>query len=100
MVDAAYAALKKVGGTGVEIIASETGWPTDGSTGATAENAQRYVNNLIQHVLSGVGTPKRPGKDIETYIFAMFNEDLKPGGVEQHWGLYNPNLSEVCHAKL
>ncbi|XP_073025017.1 putative glucan endo-1,3-beta-glucosidase GVI [Primulina eburnea] len=100
MVDAAYAALEKVGGTGVEIIVSETGWPTDGSSEATVENAQRYVNNLIQHVSSGAGTPRRPGKDIETYIFAMFNEDLKPGGVEQHWGLYYPNLVEVYHANF
>ncbi|KZV46943.1 glucan endo-1,3-beta-glucosidase GVI [Dorcoceras hygrometricum] len=100
MVDAAYAALEKVGGASVEIIAAETGWPTDGSSVATISNAQIYVNNLIQHVSSGVGTPRRPGKVIDTYIFAMFNEDLKPAGVEQHWGLYYPNLIEVYHANF
>ncbi|KAI3471136.1 hypothetical protein Pfo_027799 [Paulownia fortunei] len=100
MVDAVYAALEKVGGSDVEIVVTETGWPSDGGRGASIENAQTYVNNLIKLVSSGQGTPKEPGKDIDTYIFAMFNEDLKPDGVEQHWGLYYPNVTEVYHANF
>ncbi|KAL0358955.1 UNVERIFIED_CONTAM: putative glucan endo-1,3-beta-glucosidase GVI [Sesamum angustifolium] len=78
MVDAFHAALESVGGSNVEVVVSETGWPSDGGRDASVENAQTYNNNLIRLVSSGEGTPRRPGKDIDTYIFAMFNENLKP----------------------
>ncbi|XP_047965364.1 putative glucan endo-1,3-beta-glucosidase GVI [Salvia hispanica] len=94
MTDAAYAALEKVGAGGVEIIVSETGWPSAGGVEAGVENAQTYVNNLIGHVTSS-GTPRRPGKQVEAYIFALFNENMKPEGVEQHWGLFYPDLTPV-----
>lgn len=95
MTDAAYSALEKVGASDVEIIVSETGWPTDGSADASVANAGAYVNNLIAHVSTGSGTPRRPGKEIQAYIFAMFNENQKPQGVEQHWGLHYPDLTPV-----
>lgn len=97
MVDAVHAALEKAGGPDVEVVVAETGWPTEGSADASIENAKTFNNNLIKHVSSGQGTPRRPGKAIEAYIFSLFNEDLKPDGVEQHWGLYYPNMTEVYH---
>ncbi|KAG5616990.1 hypothetical protein H5410_016814 [Solanum commersonii] len=85
MVDALYAALEKVGQPGLDVVISETGWPSGGDVYATIYNAQTYVNNLIAHVASGKGTPRKPGKVVETYIFALFNENQKPvacmGGV-------------------
>ncbi|XP_073027636.1 putative glucan endo-1,3-beta-glucosidase GVI [Primulina eburnea] len=100
MVDTVYAALEKIGGENIEIVVSETGWPTEGGTDASIGNAQIYVNNLIGLVSSGQGTPRRPNKNVDTYIFAFFNEDLKPEGTERHWGLYYPDLTEVYHANL
>ncbi|XP_020699651.1 glucan endo-1,3-beta-glucosidase-like, partial [Dendrobium catenatum] len=89
-VDALYAALEKVGGNNVAIVVSESGWPSDGGVGATTENAQTYVSNLIRHV--GQGTPKRPGNYIDTFIFSMFDENMKqPQGTENHYGLFNPD---------
>ncbi|XP_042058710.1 putative glucan endo-1,3-beta-glucosidase GVI [Salvia splendens] len=97
MTDAAHAALEKIGAGELEIVAAESGWPSGGGNDATVENAQTYVNNLIGHVASGKGTPRRPGKQVEAYIFALFNENMKPEGIEQHWGMFYPNLTHVYH---
>lgn len=97
MVDAIHAALEKAGGPDIKVIVSETGWPTVGNTDASIKNARIYNNNLIKHVSSGQGTPRRPGKELEAYIFALFNENLKPEGVEQNWGLFYPNMTQVYH---
>ncbi|KAI3943780.1 hypothetical protein MKW98_004285 [Papaver atlanticum] len=97
MTDAAYAAIEKVGGSNVDIVIAESGWPS-GENGniATIPNAQTYVNNLISHVSGTSGTPKKPGKSIETYIFALFNENMKGGlPTERHFGLYFPDMTEI-----
>ncbi|KAJ3669224.1 hypothetical protein LUZ60_011174 [Juncus effusus] len=95
IVDSVYAAMENSGGPDVQLVVSETGWPSSGGTGASVENARIYNNNVVQHVKNG--TPRRPNKELETYLFAMFNENQKPEGVEQNFGLYRPDMSEVYH---
>jgi len=105
IVDAVHAALGRVaasggggGGGAVDVVVSETGWPSGGAgAGASVENAAAYVNNVVRHVGSGRGTPRRPGRAVEAFVFAMFNENQKPEGVEQHFGLFEPDMTEVYH---
>ncbi|KAJ0044547.1 hypothetical protein Pint_05101 [Pistacia integerrima] len=53
-----------------------------------------YNRNLMRHVTSGVGTPLMPNRTFETYIFALFNEDLKQGPTsERNFGLFEPDLT-------
>nr|AFP23132.1 beta-1,3-glucanase [Pyrus pyrifolia] len=92
LLDAQYAALEKAGAPNVEIVVSESGWPFEGGNQATPENAATFYQNLIKHVTSTTGTPKRPGKAIETYLFAMFDENLKAGNAdEKHFGIFTPD---------
>ncbi|XP_050219070.1 putative glucan endo-1,3-beta-glucosidase GVI [Mercurialis annua] len=101
MVDTMYSAVEKLGGTSVRIVVSETGWPSaQNGDIATISNAQDYVNNVLAHVNSSVGTPKRPGHSTETYIFALFNENLKAPGTEQNFGMYYPDMSEVYPVRI
>ncbi|KAG1359147.1 glucan endo-1,3-beta-glucosidase 11 [Cocos nucifera] len=95
-VDAVRSAIAAAGGgKGVEVRVSETGWPSAGDedeAGATAENAARYNGNLMRMVAEGKGTPMAPGAPLHVYVFALFNENLKPGPAsERHYGLFKPD---------
>uniref|UniRef100_A0A251TH58 Putative glycoside hydrolase family 17 n=1 Tax=Helianthus annuus TaxID=4232 RepID=A0A251TH58_HELAN len=92
MYDAYFAAQSHLGGSNVEIVVSESGWPSTEGDVATTENAGTYYRNLISHVKSSSGTPARPGRSIETYLFAMFDENMKPGKeTEKHFGVFFPD---------
>lgn len=99
--DAMVAAMAAVGYGDVRIAVSETGWPTVGDSnelGANITNAEIYNQNLVNQILSNptVGTPMRPGVFIPTFIFALYNEDLKPGSTtERNWGLLYPTGDPV-----
>jgi hypothetical protein len=87
-VDTLYSALEKAGIANVNIVVSESGWPSAGNPTTTIENAETYHTNLIK--FSKNGTPKRPGY-LETYLFTMFDENQKgPTETEKHFGLFFP----------
>nr|CAA77085.1 glucan endo-1,3-beta-D-glucosidase [Triticum aestivum] len=98
MVDAVYAALEKAGAPGVKVVISESGWPSAGGFAASADNARTYNQGLINHV--GGGTPKKR-EALETYIFAMFNENQKTGdATERSFGLFNPDKSPAYNIQF
>ncbi|KAF9685101.1 hypothetical protein SADUNF_Sadunf03G0019300 [Salix dunnii] len=96
-VDAGYAALEKAGFPKMEIIVSETGWASRGDpdeAGASLENARTYNHNLRKRLAKKKGTPYRPKLALRAYIFALFNENLKPGPTsERNFGLFKPDGS-------
>lgn len=96
-VDAVRSALNSMGFKNVEILVAETGWPYKGDSnevGPSLENARAYNGNLIAHLRSMVGTPLMPGKSVDTYLFALYDEDLKPGPAsERAFGLYKSDLT-------
>ncbi|CAM6128285.1 unnamed protein product [Calypogeia fissa] len=103
-VDAAYAAMAKLGHTDINVVVSETGWPSFGDpdeVGVSITNAQTYITNLLQHVNSNAGTPNKPNVGIDVYIFALFNENQKPGpNSERNFGLFLPDETPVYNVGL
>ena len=104
-------ALTAAGYPNMTIIFGEIGWPTDGTLSATTELAQKFNNELINHLQSGKGTPLRPNIQIEAYLFSLLDEDIKsidPGPFERHWGIfyydgiakYQLNLAGPCPITL
>ncbi|KAG4921601.1 hypothetical protein AAZX31_18G145200 [Glycine max] len=106
MVDAVYFAMKRLGFPGVRIFIAETGWPNGGDLdqiGANTYNAATYNRNFIKKVTKKprVGTPARPGSALPSFLFALFNENQKPGpSTERHFGLLHPNGSRVYDVDL
>ncbi|XP_040381202.1 glucan endo-1,3-beta-glucosidase 11-like [Oryza brachyantha] len=103
-VDAVAFAAARLGYGGVPVYVSETGWPSKGDAdevGATVENARAYNRNLLLRQAAGEGTPLRPRQRLEVYLFALFNEDMKPGPTsERNYGLYQPDGRMVYNVGL
>ncbi|XP_012072111.1 glucan endo-1,3-beta-glucosidase 14 [Jatropha curcas] len=103
-VDAAIFAMARLGYSGIEVRISETGWPSKGDPneiGATIENAAIYNRNLLRRQLENEGTPLRPQMKLEVYLFALFNEDMKPGPTsERNYGLYQPDCTMAYNVGL
>ncbi|KAK7246295.1 hypothetical protein RIF29_41158 [Crotalaria pallida] len=89
MLDSVHAAIDNTKIGYVEVVVSESGWPSDGGFGASYDAARIYLDNLIFHVKGG--TPRRPWKATEVYLFAMFDENQKNPELEKHFGLFSPN---------
>ncbi|KAL7160619.1 hypothetical protein ABFS83_01G108200 [Erythranthe nasuta] len=98
-IDAAHSAMEKLGYKNVCLQISETGWPSKGDgdeAGASPENARKYNGNLLKLISEKKGTPKRPNMDLNVYVFALFNENQKPGPTsERNFGLFKPDGTPV-----
>lgn len=99
LLDATFMGMKRLGYGDVEIVIGETGWPSLGESfepQCTVANAASYNGGLVSKYITGKGTPLMPHKKFETYIFSLFNENVKPGSLaERNWGLFRPDFSPV-----
>ncbi|KAL5799995.1 hypothetical protein ACOSQ4_032879 [Xanthoceras sorbifolium] len=97
--DAVYTAMKAIGYADVGIVIAETGWPSAGDANQAAcsvDNAKSFNGNVVWRVTRRIGTPLMPKKKFETYIFALFNENQKPGATsEKNFGLFKPDFTPV-----
>ncbi|CAI0379374.1 unnamed protein product [Linum tenue] len=97
--DAVYAAMSAIQYDAVKMVVTETGWPSLGDSnevGASQANAQSYNGNLVNRVLTGNGTPLRPNEPLDVFLFALFNENKKPGPTsERNYGLFYPSEQKV-----
>lgn len=102
--DALFFALEALNFRSLRVMVTETGWPSKGGPkepATTPENAATYIGNLVRHVINNTGTPSRPGQEIDTYIFALFNENRKPGlESERNWGLFYPDETKVYNVDI
>jgi hypothetical protein len=102
--DAVYSAMERLGYGDISLAVSETGWPSNGDPdeiGCGITNAATYNGNLIKLVSSNAGTPLRPGSSFDVFIFALFNEDMKPGpSSERNFGLFNVDETPVYNVGL
>ncbi|KAM1411620.1 hypothetical protein COP1_024287 [Malus domestica] len=98
-IDAVFAAMSALKYDDINMVVSETGWPSKGDSvevGASVENAAAYNGNLVRRILTGGGTPLRPKAELTVYLFALFNEDKKFGPTsERNYGLFFPNERKV-----
>ncbi|KAF7848490.1 hypothetical protein BT93_L1900 [Corymbia citriodora subsp. variegata] len=96
IVDAFYWAMEKEGVSSVDAVVSESGWPSAGDgLWTTPLLAQTYNQNFLKKFIARQATPKRPDHYLEGFIYGMFNENKKPAGVDQHWGLFNSDGTPV-----
>ncbi|XP_056690956.1 probable glucan endo-1,3-beta-glucosidase A6 [Spinacia oleracea] len=101
MLDSVYFSMSKLGFSNIPIFIAETGWPNQGDLdqpGANDYNAAIYNRNLIKKIVADppFGTPARPGTIIPTFLFSLYNENLKYGPrTERYWGLLKPDGTPV-----
>jgi len=99
IIDATYNSIQAMNFTGIPVLVTASGWPWRGGPNekaATVDNALAYNTNLIRHVLNNSGTPSQPMNQSRTYIFELFNEDLRSGPEsEKSWGIMFPNATTV-----
>ncbi|XP_071687652.1 probable glucan endo-1,3-beta-glucosidase A6 [Rutidosis leptorrhynchoides] len=106
MLDALYFAMKRAGYPETRIFIAETGWPNGGDIdqiGGNIYNAAVYNRNVVKWLTRkpAPGTPLKPGIVFPSFIFALYNENLKPGpGTERHFGLLYPNGTSIYEIDL
>ena len=62
--------------------------------GVGLEEARDFIAGVIRVCSGGKGTPMMPGRRFETYVFSLFDENLKPRlGAERNFGIFNMDFT-------
>ncbi|CAM8884267.1 unnamed protein product [Rhodiola kirilowii] len=106
MLDSFYFAMDKLGYSNVRLWIAETGWPNGcdyDQIGGNVFNAATYNRNVVKRLSSKppIGTPAKPNVVLPTFLFSLYNENLKGGpSTERNWGLYYPNGTSIYEIEL
>ncbi|XP_004251443.2 LOW QUALITY PROTEIN: glucan endo-1,3-beta-glucosidase [Solanum lycopersicum] len=115
MVDAVIAAMAVSGYENVPLILTETGWPSNDEHMNAEESqmyAEKYLQGLISHLKSGLGTPLRKEGAAQAYIYQLFDDGpesnskknnlTSDGGetVHQYWGVMYHNMTMKYNIKF
>ncbi|KAG6638071.1 probable glucan endo-1,3-beta-glucosidase BG4 [Carya illinoinensis] len=88
LLDAFFSALRRENLTGIHLVVGASGWPSAGNGRFTTPAlAATYNQNFMRRIVRRQGTPAQPTKPIDGFVYALFNENKKPGGPDQHFGL-------------
>ncbi|XP_058207195.1 glucan endo-1,3-beta-glucosidase 11 [Rhododendron vialii] len=102
MVDAVVSAMAVAGHENIPVVVTETGWPSgqvpgvNGDPDATELFAGMYVNGLIEHLKSGLGTPLRKEGVAQAYVYELFDSDERQEngtGPVPYYGILYPNMT-------
>ncbi|XP_059298234.1 glucan endo-1,3-beta-glucosidase, acidic-like [Lycium ferocissimum] len=100
MVDSVIAAMAVSGYENVPLILTETGWPSNDDDETMKMYAEKYLQGLISHLKSGLGTPLRKQGVTEAYIYQLFDDtnnltsNTQGGETVQYWGvMYSTNMT-------
>ncbi|KAL2642549.1 hypothetical protein R1flu_010136 [Riccia fluitans] len=105
LLDAGYSAMNSLNFSQLDIVVSETGWPSAGDVhegpGPSFVNAAKYNGNLAKRIHNRTGTPLRPSTTASAYIYELFNEVSRTGpSSERNWGLFHANLTPVYRVDI
>ncbi|CAM9997100.1 unnamed protein product [Ascophyllum nodosum] len=88
--DAVVSALSKLGVLGadaMDVVVTETGWPSACADMGDGPSARRFTAGAAAASVNG--TPLRPGR-MDVYLFELYDESLKHGADhEKHFGLFD-----------
>ncbi|KAF5473572.1 hypothetical protein F2P56_010174, partial [Juglans regia] len=89
LLDAFVTALTRENLGSIRLVVGASGWPSAGNGRFTTPAlAATYNQNFMRRIVRRQGTPAHPTKPIDGFVYALFNENKKPGGpADQHFGL-------------
>jgi hypothetical protein len=98
LLDAFDSALKKTEfPKEVNLVVGASGWPSAGNSKIFTRPtlASTYNQNLMRRLARKQGTPGGTGYPIRGFVYALFNENKKPAGPDQYFGLFYSNKTQV-----
>ncbi|KAH9325231.1 hypothetical protein KI387_005409, partial [Taxus chinensis] len=103
-IDTLFFALEVLKFRSIGLMITETRWSSNGGPkelATTPDNATTYNGNLVRHMINNTGTPSRLGQEIDTYIFSIFNKNIKLFiESERNRGLFYPDENKVYNVDI